>query len=581
MRAVVVLPAKDEEQRVGGAIDAVVAQAGDTGPCFGVVVVDDGSSDATAAVARAAGDRARARGVEVRVVEGPGAGVGWARRTGLERAAAWLRTAPTRRSPHAGRPADLLVSTDADTRPAPGWLAALLDAVDRGHMVVAGDVRVDPSAPLENELRRRRTEAAGVRLRTVRAIDGRSAAHHHFSAANLAITAEAYDACGGMPTPRALEDEALLAAVRAAGIAVHRTSDAVVHTSPRTDGRAPRGLAADLAVETWRARRRHHHREFALPRLACAAGVGGTTVSVVVPAKEVAGTIGGVLDVTVAPLVAAGVVDEVVVVDARSADGTARTAAEHGARVLQQDELCPAAGPCRGKGDAMWRALQATSGDVVAFLDGDTEDPSPAHLAGILGPLLTDQGVQMVRGCFDRPRRQTDGTVTAHEGGRVTELAARPLLNLHRPLLAGFRQPLAGEFAGRRTLLERLPFPVGYGVEIATLIDALEIAGLDALAEVDLGERQNRHQPLRDLAPMAFSVLAAVERRVGRGTAVSSSMRLPWRDDLPHAVPIDERPPAADAGPHAARRAVDLGRRLAAPAGTTADAGAGASELAS
>ncbi|WP_051472048.1 glucosyl-3-phosphoglycerate synthase [Patulibacter minatonensis] len=547
LRAVVVVPARNEQERIGPSVDALVAQAREIGPCFGVVVVDDASTDSTAREARAAAHRARSERVEVRVIAGPGAGVGWARRTGLETAAAWLRRTNTSAGLRdAKRAPGLLVTTDADTRPAPGWLAALLRAADDGHAVIAGDVHIDPNTPLDDELARRRTMGAEVRLRAVRETDGPDAAHHHFSAANLALTADAFDACGGMPTPRALEDEALLQTVRDADLEVHRTTEAVVYTSPRTTGRAPRGLAADLALEVWRGRHRHHHREFRLDRLAAAVRATGTRVVVVIPAKEVATTIGSVLEVTVAPLVDAGIVQEVVVIDAASADGTAVTAEAHGARVVQQDTIAREHGPCRGKGDAMWRAIQCTTGDVIAFLDGDTEDPSSAHLAGILGPLLTDDDIAMVRGCFDRPRRQGDGSVIAHEGGRVTELTARPLLNLHRPLLAGFRQPLAGEFAARRTLLERLPFPVGYGVEIATLVDALDAVGLGALAEVDLGVRQNRHQPLRDLAPMAFAVLVALERRLGRDTIVSSSMRLPWNDDLPHAVPVAERPPVAE-----------------------------------
>jgi hypothetical protein len=406
--------------------------------------------------------------------------------------------------------------------------------------------------PLGAALRRRRAEAAGVRLHAVRAVDGPQASHHHFSAADLALTIDAYEACGGMPTPAALEDEALLDAVRRAGLPVLRTTDAVVHTSPRTAGRAPRGLAADLALETWRVRRRHHHREFGVAALAEAVRRTGLRVAVVLPAKEVADTVGRVLEHTVAPLADAGVVADVVVVDAASLDGTAAVAAAHGARVLQQDDLFPEAGPCLGKGDAMWRGLRATDADVVAFLDADTADPSPAHLAGILGPLLLgDERIAMVRGCFDRPRLNADGSRTAHGGGRVTELLARPLLNLHRPLLAGFRQPLAGEFAARRDLLERLPFPAGYGVEIATLVDALDLVGLDGLAEVDLGVRQNRHQPLRDLGPMAFAVLCAMERRLRPGAVIPGSMRLPWEDDLPHPVPVVERPPVAEL-PHAA-----------------------------
>jgi hypothetical protein len=151
--------------------------------------------------------------------------------------------------------------------------------------------------------------------------------------------------------------------------------------------------------------------------------------------------------------------------------------------------------------------------------------------------------VALVKGAFDRPFR-AEGQDLAHEGGRVTEVMARPLLNLHFPLLAGFDQPLAGEFGARRELLKRIPFPVGYGVEVAVLIDALRACGLQGLAECHLGTRQNRHQPLRALGEMAFAVLAAVERRLDgpRSTTAGHYLR-PWEDGAVVRVPVEERPP--------------------------------------
>ena len=149
----------------------------------------------------------------------------------------------------------------------------------------------------------------------------------------------------------------------------------------------------------------------------------------------------------------------------------------------------------------------------------------------------------LVKGAFDRPFR-AGGQNLPHEGGRVTEVMARPLLNLHFPLLAGFAQPLAGEFGARRDLLMRIPFPVGYGVEIAVLIDALHACGLQALAECHLGTRQNRHQPLRALGEMAFAVLAAVERRLDGPRSVTGGHYLrPWEDGAVVHVPVEERPP--------------------------------------
>ncbi len=269
------------------------------------------------------------------------------------------------------------------------------------------------------------------------------------------------------------------------------------------------------------------------------------TVSVVLPARRVAGTIGALLE-ALAPFERTGLVDELVVVDADSADGTATEAARHGASVLQESELLPEFGPARGKGDAMWRGLAATRGEIVAFLDTDTEDFAPRFLLGLLGPLVEDPGLLLVKGSFLRPLRVGEES-RPDEGGRVTELMARPLLNLYVPELAGFRQPLAGEVAARRELLERLPFPVGYGVEIAMLIDAWRKVGREALGQVDLGSRQNRHQPLRDLGAMAYAVLVAASRRIAAldGSLPGSLVQPVGLGFEPREVPVEERPPLA------------------------------------
>jgi len=182
------------------------------------------------------------------------------------------------------------------------------------------------------------------------------------------------------------------------------------------------------------------------------------TVSVVLPAREVGQTIASVLD-ALAPLRTAGLVEEIVVVDATSRDGTAATAAERGAAVLQESEVLPGFGAARGKGDAMWRGLAATSGEIVVYMDTDTRDFDARFLLGMLGPLLERPELQFVKGTFRRPLEIGEIAVP-DGGGRVTELVARPLLNLLRPELGGFGQPLAGETAGRRTLLEELPFAV-------------------------------------------------------------------------------------------------------------------------
>jgi glucosyl-3-phosphoglycerate synthase len=297
-------------------------------------------------------------------------------------------------------------------------------------------------------------------------------------------------------------------------------------------------------VDAWLARRSYRADDFPLERVRASKRA---SVSLVLPTRDVADTLGPILEQLV-PLRAAGVVDELVVIDAASRDGTAALAERLGATVVQEDELLAEYGPARGKGDALWRSLAATRGEIVAFLDADTEAFDARFALGLLGPLLADDELALVKGAYRRPFRV--GEQTLHDGGgRVTELVARPLLSLHVPALAGFVQPLAGEFAARRTLLEALPFPVGYGVEIALLIDAYRYAGLDALAQVDLGTRLNRHQPLRALGAMAFAVVGAVERRVGGARLAPApdaqpTLVRPGDGGLERvAVPLDERPP--------------------------------------
>lgn len=251
------------------------------------------------------------------------------------------------------------------------------------------------------------------------------------------------------------------------------------------------GSSGGPDLQDWLESRRYHHTDFSVPHLASAVTASKLKIVVVIPAREVANTIGGIILETINPLKLAGIVSSIIAIDNRSVDRTGAVAAAHGASVLQRAEIASELGPSQGKGDAMWRALQVTDGDIVAFLDGDTTDPNPSHLLGILGPLIIDKNIQMVRGCFDRPFKQPNGEYRPHEGGRVNELVARPLLNIHFPELAGFRQPLAGEFAARRSLLVKLHFPVGYGVEIGTLIDTWRMVGLEGLAEVDLGTRQS------------------------------------------------------------------------------------------
>jgi glucosyl-3-phosphoglycerate synthase len=288
--------------------------------------------------------------------------------------------------------------------------------------------------------------------------------------------------------------------------------------------------------------RRFHHSEFDRGRLL---EHKSEPITVVLPAREVADTVGQIVDRlwTLEPLI-----DQVVVVDADSADGTAAVAARAGAEVYQEAELAPEFGQVLGKGDAMWRALGVVRGEVVVYLDSDTRDFSAHFATGMLGPLLCRADVEFVKGFFRRPYLRADGTELPADGGRVTELAARPLLSAFYPELAGFVQPLAGEVAARRSLFERIPFATGYAVETAMLLRARDtLGGTGSMAQVDLDVRLNRHQPLRELGPMAYAVLRAVLERLRADGRLLDDHAPPFQtaDGGLVQVEIVERPPYA------------------------------------
>jgi glucosyl-3-phosphoglycerate synthase len=262
---------------------------------------------------------------------------------------------------------------------------------------------------------------------------------------------------------------------------------------------------SEAATEREPATRTFHHSRFPASRIAAERQA---SVSVCLPARECGQTVGAIVS-ELAALREAGAIDEVVVVDAASRDGTAEIASRAGARVVQEAELLAGHGPVLGKGDAMWRALSVLRGELVCFVDADTEGFPPHFVSGLLGPLVCEQGVSFVKGFYRRPLGED-----AEGGGRVNHLLARPALAAFYPQLAAVRQPLAGEMAARRELLEAIPFATGYGVEIAMLIDVWRRVGLDGIAQVDLDEHRNQHKRLVELAPMAATVLATLALRL-------------------------------------------------------------------
>lgn len=308
-------------------------------------------------------------------------------------------------------------------------------------------------------------------------------------------------------------------------------------------------------VERWLSTRSWSVTDRPLHQILAAKQRTGQSVSVVLPALNEEETVGDIVAIIRHDLMQqAPLVDEIVVVDSGSTDRTSEVAAAAGARVVHRDDILPRIPAVPGKGEVLWRSLLVTEGDIVCFIDADLKEFSSDFVSGIVGPLLTDPDVDLVKGMYDRPLAGTAG-----QGGRVTELMARPLLNMHWPQLAGFVQPLGGEYAARRSLLEQLPFPVGYGVELGMLVDALHLVGLDALAQVDVGVRKHRHQDGQALGRMAAAIYRTAQLRLARGHLVRPSLTQFERGEegfepRTYSVDTEERPPMAEIAEYAARR---------------------------
>ncbi|MCB0932605.1 MAG: glucosyl-3-phosphoglycerate synthase [Mycobacterium sp.] len=265
-----------------------------------------------------------------------------------------------------------------------------------------------------------------------------------------------------------------------------------------------------VSPDTWLADHSWHRPTWTADELV--AEKRGRTVSVVLPALNEAETVGQVVD-TITPMLG-GLVDELIVLDSGSTDDTEARAYAAGARVVHREDVLPEIPPQPGKGEALWRSLAATTGDIVVFIDSDLIDPDPMFVPRLVGPLLTGTGIHLVRGYYRRPLILGSGEDSTG-GGRVTELVARPLLAALRPELGCVLQPLGGEYAGTRELLTSVPFAPGYGVEIGILIDTYDRRGLDAIAQVNLGVRIHRNRPTSELGPMSRQVVATLLDRCG------------------------------------------------------------------
>jgi glucosyl-3-phosphoglycerate synthase len=303
--------------------------------------------------------------------------------------------------------------------------------------------------------------------------------------------------------------------------------------------------------EAWFRRRTSRCEDWQADWLAHRKARQGMSVSVVIPARNEERTVGQVVAVIAEQLVSgAGLVDELVVMDSDSTDATFEVAAKAGAAVYRTREVAPQVSSFPGKGEALWKSLLVTTGDLLVFVDADLTEWGPHFVTGLLGPMLADEEVLLVKGFYERLYAESDGSVSA-DGGRVTELVARPLLSMWWPELAGVVQPLAGEWAVRRALMESLSVPVGYGVELGVLLDTVRRHGLHAVAQVDLGSRGHRHQATHDLAVMAAELMTVAERRRPGASGVireELTLRQFTRDHgvlrhRPRPIPLQERPP--------------------------------------
>jgi glycosyltransferase involved in cell wall biosynthesis len=533
IRISVVVPARNEKALIGSCLAALAKQEGISAQEYEVLLVLDHCTDTTEA--RALEVAAEHPDLRLHLLEGPGRGAGHARRAGMEEAYDRLMSS--------GRPDGLIASTDADTVVAPDWLSAQLQASSCGARAIGGRIELRDDGDLPQGVAGWHAKQGRIRQRELLAGLGSADAplgteHWQFSGASLALTAAAYAEIGGLEPRAALEDEYLERALSRCGIPIERPLSVRVTTSARLVGRANRGLARDLALASWVHDNTYDARDFTPENLLEKKRATGISVSVVVPRRgKGRGT--AALLAGLEPLARAGLIDEKIVLSPEGEEACPSS----GAKVYRDADLMPSFGPIRGYGDALWRGFSVAEGVVVLFLDPSVPDPEGRRTLGLLGPLLSRQDLSFVKGFSAR----TNGADRLGPEG-VSELVARPLINLYHPELAGFVEPLSPEFAARRMLLASLPFPAGYGAALSLLLDAASTAGVRALAQTRLGPSPEASVSLPDLAEAAYATLvAAATRAHGKEDLDERApgplfLPLPGRFEL-RRVAVEERPP--------------------------------------
>ncbi|MEO7100819.1 MAG: glucosyl-3-phosphoglycerate synthase [Luteolibacter sp.] len=300
---------------------------------------------------------------------------------------------------------------------------------------------------------------------------------------------------------------------------------------------------------------RFHHSQFAdFARLTELKRSTGQRISVCIPTLNEAETIGEIVSTIRSTLMEnAGLVDEILVIDSSSNDDTRAIAEAAGAKVHLSSEIAAAHGTHLGKGENLWKALHVATGDIICYIDGDISNFHPGFVTGLIGPLLTDPEIDYVKAFYERPLDRGESTL-ASSGGRVSEILIRPLLSLFYPELSCILQPLAGEYAARRSILEALPFPTGYGVEIAHLIDLASTGKLGNIAQTDLVKRIHRNRDDDELGHMAFAILRVVLRRLERDGKLTLVSPLPdlyqsWLIDGENIHPVSRTIPEPERQP--------------------------------
>ena len=359
---------------------------------------------------------------------------------------------------------------------------------------------------------------------------------------------------------------------QAVGLATFEELRASEGTLAHADAYVERSRSLPVVVDKWFAENTFHAHEFSdIRKLVALKERHNATISIGLPALNEEKTIGTVIRrVKSALMDRIPLIDQLVLIDSDSEDRTVEIATELGVPVFAHPQILPEMGTHRGKGEALWKSLHVLDGDIVAWIDTDISNIQPRFVYGLLGPLLREPQLQYVKGFYQRPIREGD-KLHAEGGGRVTELMARPLINLFFPELSGMIQPLSGEYAGRRQLLEQLPFFTGYAVEIGLLIDILDRVGLPGLGQVDLERRIHRNQPLPNLSQMSYVILQGAIRKleerhriellteVGRGMKLINTGKDHFNLEV-REIGDEIRPPMASVPAYVARRKALKGR---------------------